>query len=141
MLKLGTQTGSMTNHLMSHSINSDPVVGMSATLLFWSDRSAATVQEVTRKNGKMLVTVTRDKTRLISGSTMSEDQEYEHISDPSGQVYYFMKYGEEWCRVYHKQISYDKELDVPIFSKRFSKDSNSTRIMFGHKESYRDPYF
>jgi hypothetical protein len=142
MLKLGAQTGSMTNHLMSRAVKSEPIVGMGATILSWSDRYAATVQEVTTlKNGKILVKVTSDKAKLISGSTMTEDQEYEYTPNPEGKVYYFMKNRDEWYQVYHKCVGYNEELNAPILSNRFSKVSGGLGILFGHRESYRDPCF
>ncbi len=44
-MKLGTQTGSVINHLHSRAVigQPEPVVGMGATMLLWSDRRACTI--------------------------------------------------------------------------------------------------
>lgn len=42
-MKLGRETGSLINHLLSHSKEPAPAVGMGATILGWSDRHPATV--------------------------------------------------------------------------------------------------
>ena len=44
-MNLGTETGSVMNHLMSRMVRGEPAprVGMGATLLSWTDRHAATV--------------------------------------------------------------------------------------------------
>ena len=51
-MKLGSETGSLVNHLMSSSSNTEPNIGTPATLLSWTDRSAATVTKVFEKNGE-----------------------------------------------------------------------------------------
>lgn len=43
MLKLGTQTGSVVNHLHSRTTNPTPEIGMGATISYWTDREAGTV--------------------------------------------------------------------------------------------------
>ena len=83
MMNLGTETGSLVNHLMS--IGSPiPEVGMAATILSWSDRDAGTVIEVS-KSGKT-VKVQADKATRIDKNGVSEDQEYEYERDPKGIV-------------------------------------------------------
>lgn len=49
-MKLGSQTGSLTNHILSRAVigQPEPVVGMDCTLLAWTDRHAATIRMVTR---------------------------------------------------------------------------------------------
>jgi len=52
MLKLGTETGSLINHVMSRmTAGPDPVAGDPATVLHWSDRDPATVVHWYAKNG------------------------------------------------------------------------------------------
>jgi hypothetical protein len=51
-MKLGSETGSLVNHLMSSRSNTEPNIGTPATLLSWTDRSAATVTKVFEKNGR-----------------------------------------------------------------------------------------
>ncbi len=57
-MKLGTQTGSMTNHLMSNVKSMEPMVGMGATVLMWTDRHACTIIEVNINRFKLARRVT-----------------------------------------------------------------------------------
>ena len=47
-------TGSFINNMMQDSLHPVPEVGMGATQLMWTDRSAGTIIEVS-KSGKKLV--------------------------------------------------------------------------------------
>ena len=73
MLKLGTQTGSLVNHLLSRTEDRQPQVGDGATELCWSDRHAYTVVEV--KSAKTIV-VQRDTSTRVDTNGMSESQVY-----------------------------------------------------------------
>lgn len=81
-MKLGSQTGSVMNHLQSLEVigQSKPFVGMGATILGWTDRHAGTITKVTEltasKKYQYLIEVVRDKSTLISGSAASESQVY-----------------------------------------------------------------
>lgn len=89
MLKLGTETGSLTNHLRSRMVNGqpEPVVGMGATLLHWTDRTACTV---VGWDGKIL-TVQGDNAKRVDSNGMSECQDYEYTPNPNGGLSYFKK--------------------------------------------------
>jgi hypothetical protein len=47
-MKLGTETSNLVNHLLSRAVRVAPTpqVGMGATLLYWSDRSPATIMTI-----------------------------------------------------------------------------------------------
>lgn len=93
MLKIGTQTGSLINHLHSRAVIGQPdvVVGMGATILHWSDRSPATIFRVF-KIGKLTYIETRDdRYTRIDANGMSESQEYEYKTDINGARRYFRK--------------------------------------------------
>jgi hypothetical protein len=66
-------------------------VGDGATVLYWTDRRAATITKVTPKS----VTVQLDKAKRIDTNGMSEAQVYEYERDPDGRVMTFRlnKYG------------------------------------------------
>ena len=87
-MKLGTETGSLTNYLMSGTKGQPiPVVGMGATLLSWTDRHPATIVEVL-KGGKVLV-VQEDHAVRTDKNGMSECQDYEFIPNPDAYKAYY----------------------------------------------------
>jgi hypothetical protein len=90
-MKLGTQTGSLINHVLSRAVigQPEPVVGMGATLLCWTDRHAATVIRVEGN----LVTVQRDNAKRIDSNGLSESQTYEYSANPNAATYTFRRTG------------------------------------------------
>ncbi|MGL5691048.1 MAG: hypothetical protein ACRDD8_09530 [Bacteroidales bacterium] len=122
-LKLGTETGSLVNHLMSH-VKSTPKVGEGATMLQWSDRTPYKVLGVS-ENGKE-VKLCRMATKIISGSTQSEEQEYEY-SETNDIVTIVYRYKNWYVKSYdflNEKMSYNK-----------------INIVFGKMEKYNDPTF
>jgi len=87
MLKLGTQTGSLINHLYSRSKDITPEVGMGATLCGWSDRHACTIVWVS-KSGKK-IGVQGDKAIRVDNLGMSDSQNYEYERQPDSHISYF----------------------------------------------------
>lgn len=65
-----------------------PEVGMGVTINLFTDRHAATIIEVVSPTR---IRVQEDKAVLVSGSRMSESQEYEFTPDPKGLVRTFSK--------------------------------------------------
>ena len=105
-MKLGSQTASLTNHLLSRATlgQPKPEVGMGVTLLQWSDRSAGTIQKVTELASKTWaweIEITDDSARRIDNNGMSESQEYEYTQHPDGYrtTYRCKREGGEWIRV------------------------------------------
>ena len=82
-LRLGSATGSLINHIYSGDRDSEPVVGMGATILMWSDRHAATVVEVSAD--KKRVVIQRDNAKRTDKNGMSESQTYEFTPDPEAR--------------------------------------------------------
>lgn len=68
------KTGSLLNHLMNGSEPLKPVVGMGCTILYWTDRGAATIMKVS-DNGKR-IWISRDRATRVDTNGMSEDQSY-----------------------------------------------------------------
>lgn len=79
-MKLGTETGSLTNWMMSDTRNQPtPVVGMGLTLLHWTDREVATITKVS-PSGKTFWFKADIATRIDSNG-MSECQVYSYSPD------------------------------------------------------------
>lgn len=92
-MKLGTQTGSVINHLHSRAVigQPEPVVGMGATMLLWADRSACTIVNVQQVRGKTIVTVQRDRAKVVAGSSHDGSAEYEYGRNPFATEYHFRR--------------------------------------------------
>ena len=87
-MKLGSETGSVINHVLSGSVGApEPQVGMGATILMWTDRHAATIVKVT----KTQVHVQRDLAKRTDKNGMSESQTYTYEPDPTAYVEIFRK--------------------------------------------------
>jgi hypothetical protein len=130
MLKLGTQTGSVMNHLMSAGSGLEPEVGMGATLLHWTDRAAATVVEIWKEGKADFIALTEDDARLVSGSGLSERQVYEFTPRPDGhRKVYRRRPGGTWEAVYKKEST-----------GRWSKNSGPG-LLLGERQTYYDPSF
>lgn len=95
--RLGTQTGSLINHLMSGGADKTPQVGDGATVLMWSDRHAGTIVEVS-PNGKR-VGFCQDKATRTDKNGMSDSQDYSYEPDPSAGIQYFtLRKNGAWVR-------------------------------------------
>jgi len=78
---LGRTTGSLVNYIMSGRSALCPEVGMGATELWWSDRHAYTIVEVS--GDKKRIVVQRDIAKRIDRNGFSESQTYEFTPDPT----------------------------------------------------------
>lgn len=83
-MRLGNQTNSLVNHLQSRAVigQPEPVVGMGATLLGWTDRNPATIVEVFKIGKTQYVLVQEDNAKRVDNNGMSEDQTYEYTPNP-----------------------------------------------------------
>jgi hypothetical protein len=88
-VKLGTETGSVMNHLMSGPSSTVPVVGMGATVNGWSDRYAGTITTVAP--GRTMFTVQQDHAKRTDSNGMSDCQSYEYSPNPEGRRWTFKK--------------------------------------------------
>jgi hypothetical protein len=84
MKKLGTETGSLVNHLYSMAIGPEPEIGMGATICSWTDRHAFTVIDIS-PSGKT-ITLQQDDAKRIDKNGMSDTQEYEYTRDLNGPI-------------------------------------------------------
>ena len=90
-MKLGTQTGSLTNFMYSIALKGEPEskIGMGATVLAGTDRYPATVTGVF--NLSKMVSVREDVAVRTDKNGMSEIQEYEYHDNPVGRCFHFRK--------------------------------------------------
>lgn len=86
-MRLGTQTGSLINHVMASSANPTVKVGDGATVLLYTDRYACTIVSVSA-NGKV-VGVQRDISKRTDDNGMSDSQSYDYERNPNAAVEYF----------------------------------------------------
>ena len=124
-MKLGTQTGSVTNHILSRAVRGqpEPCYGMGCTILAWSDRNPATIINV---KGNIIV-VQEDRAYRTDSNGMSECQEYEFERDVYGGLYNFRqaKNG-QW-----------EEVRLNEDTGRFKK-TNGAGLRIGEREKYHD---
>lgn len=113
-MKLGTETGSLVNHIYARSPGT-PVVGEGATVIMWSDRRPGTVVAISA-SGKTVI-VREDSYRRVDGNGVSESQEYEISPDPKGYVYTFRA------------------------TKRGWRSKEGFGVTFGHRNAYYDYNF
>lgn len=125
-MKLGTETGSLVNHITAGS-GPQPEVGMPATFLHWTDRSPGTVREVFTKGPWTYVGVSGDDYKRIDKNGFSESQTYEYdTTDKGDRTWFRRKEGGKWMGT------------------RQNRDTgrwvahNSSGIAFGYREKYHD---
>lgn len=124
MLKLGTQTGSLVNHVLSSYKGVDPIEGEAATVLMWSDRSPATVTHWDAQ--KQIVSLREDKAIC----TDFDQQNYTYERNDFGAFYNFRREKNgSWVQVFFNRIT-----------GRWIK-SKGAGLVIGRREKYRDPSF
>jgi hypothetical protein len=134
-MQLGTQTGSIINHLHARSVigQPKPVVGMGVTLLGWTDRDAGTITKVTEVAGSKKTTVyievVRDKSELISGSIASESQEYRFSPGTGSAKTFRQAHNGSWVEVRLNETT-----------GRYNK-TNGMGLRIGERDKYHDPSF
>jgi hypothetical protein len=128
MLKLGSGTGSLINHVMSAANNNiQPEIGMGVTFLSWTDRSPGTIVEInTLKNGVTEIVVQEDKYKRIDKNGFSESQEYEYTPNPEAFKKHYRLIDGKWVRYYFANES-----------NRWRKDKDD-RIVVGRREKFHD---
>lgn len=128
MLRAGTDTGSLINHLYSRMVKDEPeiTVGMGATILAWTDRYAGTVISIE----KGVVTVQLDNFRRTDSNGISEDQQYEYFRDEQAPIYCFRKDKKGFWRAVRKNER----------TGRWNR-ADGYGIRMGVREKYEDPCF
>lgn len=97
-MRLGRDTGSLVNHVLSAGSPVMPAIGMGATILSWTDRHAGTVVGIlTRRDGSLLgVRVQEDTATRVDRNGMSEAQAYDYTPNPEGHVWTFRRHNGAW---------------------------------------------
>lgn len=124
-MKLGTETGSVTNHALSRGVigQPDPAVGMGATLLSWTDRHAGTIVSV--EGG--LIGVQRDASVRVDSNGMSESQEYKFSRAPNAPISYFRKDKKEMWQ----EVRFNAETKRWKFARGYG-------LRIGRRDEYHD---
>jgi hypothetical protein len=132
MMKLGTQTGSLTNHIYSRMPGDVGHIyrGMGATVLCWSDRHAGTITQIkTDKQNRTIIRVRQDHAKRVKGSVYNGDAEYEYAPNHLGSTYFFRRESNGWT-----EVTFNRD------TKRWKKlDGRGVRI--GERLEYYDPHF
>lgn len=108
-MRLGTETGSLVNHILSRS-GVPAEIGMGATICGWTDRYPATIVKVTPTQ----VHVQEDDYKRTDNNGISESQEYEYFRNENSRVQIFRK------------------------TKRGLRDKNGSYLSVGTRERYYD---
>ena len=130
-MKLGSETGSLINHVMTHCTTKHvPAVGDGATITWWSDRHAGTVTVVEQTEKGPLVMVREDRAkRTDDRGYFTEMQDYSYETDPSGIMYLFRLENDQWINVVRNPKT-----------GRLNK-TRGNGVYFGHRSTYVDPSF
>ena len=130
-MKLGTQTGSVINHLQSRATlgQPEPTIGMGATVLQWTDRSAATIRNVFTMGTKTAVQITYDRAKVVKGGEHDGSAEYE-FETVDGPLQTFAFDGTTW-------VQYFMNADTG----RWKKVARGKGLRIGERDHYRDPSF
>jgi hypothetical protein len=119
MMKAGTETGSLTNHMYSRTVVAKdgepikPTVGVGVTMLSWTDRRPGTITKVT----PCQIHVQEDSATRIDKNGMCESQHYEYAPNPNTPVTVFRK------------------------TKRGFRDRGGRGLLIGVREKYYDYSF
>lgn len=127
-MKLGSQTGSVTNHLYSRMILGapEPTIGMAATILGWTDRNPGTV---IGWDGKV-VSVQEDSAKRTDSNGFSESQSYDYTPNPQGSITNFRLDPRGW-----------REVTMSTSGRWKLEQGGGQGLILGRREKYRDPSF
>lgn len=125
-MKLGTETGSLVNHIYSTFACENIQIGDPATLTGWTDRHAGTVSNLFTKGKYGYVSIQKDVAKIVGGTGFG-DEVYEYSRNPNAY--------EDTFRIVAGQLK-------PVYQNengRWVKGSGGAFV--GRRESYRDPSF
>lgn len=87
MLKAGTETGSLTNHILSYAQDAEPEIGMGVTKLGWTDRHPYEIVGILRsKKGLIKAIQIRGLQARALHKGMTDAQSWELTPNPGGLV-------------------------------------------------------
>lgn len=129
MMRAGTETGSLVNHIYSRALSPVPAVGDGATILSWTDRQPATVVEVLTVGKAQIVATREDGWKRTDSNGLSEIQTYEYTPDPNGYLQHWKLKASGWVNV-RKNPSTGRWVET-----------KNGGVFFGRREKYEDPSF
>lgn len=138
-MKLGTETASVSNHLMSRGTigQPNPEVGMGATILRWSDRDAATIMWVgvvtIRGQTVPAVGIQQDIAKRLIGCVSDGTARYGHEADNTAPVIGFAFVDGAW-----RQAERIMRAGKPTKSHKVVK---GLYLRIGERNTYVDPSF
>lgn len=135
-MKLGSETGSVMNHIHSRATRGqpEPVVGLPVTFLYWTDRAPGTIREVFTKGAYQYIACSADQYQRTDKNGFSEAQTYEYDTTDRGDRSYFRRKIADGPDARFNQCRKNAETG------RFNK-SQSGGIALGFREKYWDPCF
>ena len=131
MMKAGTQTGSMVNHLLSRAVDGEPEVkvGMGVTFLSWTDRNPGTIFRVFPVGNATIIECRQDDYVRVDKNGMSECQDYVYKIRPGGSKFYYRKNVKTG---FWERVSKNEETG------RWKKMNSVCGILIGKREKYHD---
>ena len=134
MLRLGSGTGSVFNHFDSRAVvgEPEPYVGMGATVLHWTDRSACTIVKIEVIRKVTYITTQDDDAKRKDTNGMSESQDYEYTPDPMGRLRVFKK---------HPKSGFWKFCVLNSDTGRYVQQTHGSGLKIGVRDEYYDYSF
>lgn len=129
-MKLGTETGSLINHLQSRATigQPEPIVGMGATELLWTDRHACTIFRVWEHGKFRYIEVRRDIVKRADNNGMSDCQDWDCKPNVNGSKHFFRQpladKNAAWLQTYKNEHG------------RWVKGSHT--LVLGRRDEYHD---
>lgn len=127
-MKLGTQTGSLVNHLMSNTVTSEIKAGAPATFLSWTDRHPGTVTKVFSKGAYTYLNVRRDEVKYHEDRSGNFD-----IVDGNNEYFSTFRFKSDGTSGF-------QEVTTNPNTGRYVKIKNGG-LTVGTREYYYDPHF
>lgn len=130
-MKLGTETGSLVNHIATHGLtDATPSIGDGATIYAWSDRSAATVVSVDVQRD--IVGIQRDHAKRTDDRGMSDMQDYHYTPNPDSYVEHYRR---------DKKTRGWRSVEKSAETGRWRWSNQAGGIRFGHRDAHYDYTF
>lgn len=130
-MKLGTQTGSLVNHVMTHGATHahDIEVNTGATICLYTDRHAGTIIKTFNHGKSSFIVWQRDTAVRVDNNGLSDAQKFEYKSDPNGSTRTFR---------YDEKKEMWREVIRDEHSGRWRLTGSSTGIILNSRDEYFD---
>lgn len=132
-MKLGTQTGSLVNHIMANTVTSEIKEGTHATFLSWTDRSPGTIVKVFKKGAYTYLNVRSDDVVFGEGELTNEFGKAYKIVDGDSEYFSTFRFKTDGTSGFQK-------VTVNPDTGRYIKIGDGG-LSVGTREYYYDPHF